>query len=272
MPQRIIITDLDGTLLDTKDYSYQPCLPVIQRLKSQHIPLILCSSKTRAEIIPLWRELNLFDPFIAENGAVICFPAGYFPGALWGVAHEKDFDVLELGTPIARLRRVLDQASRACHVTIASFGTMDVTEISGLTGLTLDQAALAKEREYDEPFLFTEGDQRQLLSLLRAKGFKVTRGDCFFHITGNHDKGTAVEMLVGLYRQIDSSIKSVGLGNSANDLEFLSQVDMPFLVKNVDGSYNGEVTRKIPAIERTERVGPEGWREAIEKVLEEMES
>ncbi|MBI2531189.1 MAG: HAD-IIB family hydrolase [Deltaproteobacteria bacterium] len=271
MPQLIIITDLDGTLLDTRDYSCEACLPVIRRLKSRNIPLILCSSKTRAEIIPLWRDLSLFAPFIAENGALICFPPHYFPGAIWGVTHERDFDVLELGTPITRLRRVLDQAARACHVTIASFGTMDVTEISGLTGLTLEQAALSKEREYDEPFLLTEGDHGQFLKLLRDKGFKIARGEWFFHITGNHNKGTAVELLLDLYRQIDSMIISVGLGNSTNDLEFLSQVDRPFLVRNVDGSYNPEVTRKISAIQCTQEVGPDGWREAVEKILKEME-
>jgi mannosyl-3-phosphoglycerate phosphatase len=271
MPQLIIITDLDGTLLDTRDYSCEACLPVVRRLKSQNIPLILCSSKTRAEIIPLWRDLSLFAPFIAENGALICFPPHYFPGAIWGVTHERDFDVLELGTPITRLRRVLDEAARACHVTVASFGTMDVTEISGLTGLTLEQAALSKEREFDEPFLLTEGHHEQFLKLLRDKGFKITRGDWFFHITGNHNKGTAVEMLLDLYRQIDSMIISVGLGNSTNDLEFLSQVDKRFLVRNVDGSYDAEVTRKVSAIQCTQAVGPDGWREAVEKVLKEME-
>ena len=79
-------------------------------------------------------------------------------------------------------------------------------------------------------------------------------------------------MLLDLYRQIDSRIISVGLGNSTNDLEFLSQVDLPFLVRNVNGTYNAEVTGKVSAIRRTQSAGPDGWREAIEKVLEETES
>lgn len=236
-----------------------------------NIPLIICSSKTRAEILPLWRELHLPDPFIAENGALICIPPRYFPGALWGVTHERDFDVLVLGTPVARLRRALAQAARVCHLTVASFGNMDVREISARTGLTLDQAALAKEREYDEPFLLNNDNSEQFLRLLRAKGYRITSGDRFFHITGNHDKGMAVETLVDLYRQVDAAAKSVGLGNSANDLEFLSRVDVPFLVRNVDGSYNPEVTSALSAIRRTQGIGPEGWREAIGTVLREVD-
>jgi predicted mannosyl-3-phosphoglycerate phosphatase (HAD superfamily) len=65
-------------------------------------------------------------------------------------------------------------------------------------------------------------------------------------------------------------IISVGLGNSTNDLEFLSQVDLPFLVRNADGTYNADVTGKVSAIRRTQSAGPDGWREAIEKVLMEM--
>jgi hydroxymethylpyrimidine pyrophosphatase-like HAD family hydrolase len=53
MPKLIIITDLDGTLLDTRDYSCKACLPVVRRIKSQNIPrfyvparLVLRSSRS----------------------------------------------------------------------------------------------------------------------------------------------------------------------------------------------------------------------------------
>jgi len=213
----------------------------------------------------------LADPFIAENGALTCIPRRYFPGALWGVVHESDFDILALGTPVGQLRRALAQAAKECHLTVTSFENMDVREISTLTGLTLDKAALAKEREYDEPFLIDKDNSEHLLRLLRPKGFRITRGDCFFHITGDHDKGMAVEALVDLYRQVDVKVMSVGLGNSANDLELLSRVDLPFLVRNLDGSYNSKITSRLSAIRRTQGIGPEGWREAVESVLREVE-
>jgi len=42
------------------------------------------------------------------------------------------------------------------------------------------------------------------------------------------------------------------------------------LVRNVNGTYNAEVTGKVSAIRCTRSAGPEGWREAIEKVLMEI--
>ncbi|RLI93151.1 MAG: hypothetical protein DRO95_00515, partial [Candidatus Altiarchaeales archaeon] len=45
----IIFTDLDGTLID-EEYSYRDAEDALSIIKKREIPLILCTSKTRAEI------------------------------------------------------------------------------------------------------------------------------------------------------------------------------------------------------------------------------
>lgn len=263
----IVVTDLDGTLLDEKTYSYEASLPAIQKLKSIGIPLILCSSKTRGEILPLWKELALKDPFIVENGGAIYSPTRYFPFHLPGFKSQRPFKVLELGTDVRTLRQVLAETADRCHAAVRSFGTMSVDEICALTGLTRDQATLALKRQYDEPFLIEEGDGERLFRILIGKGFTVTRGDRFFHLMGGHEKGKAVKILLDLYRRIDSAAMSIALGDSANDLPLLIQVDRPILIRRPDGSFDPEVLRTMPHIERTRDIGPVGWREAIEGIL-----
>jgi len=49
-PQILIFTDLDGTLLDDQTYDFSPARPALKIIHSRKIPLILVSSKTRAEI------------------------------------------------------------------------------------------------------------------------------------------------------------------------------------------------------------------------------
>ena len=270
IPSRlVIITDLDGTLLDQQTYSYEAAVPAIGKLKSLGIPLILCSSKTGGEISALWKELSLKDPFIVENGGAIYCPARYFPFSLPAFKSKRSFRVLELGTDVRTLRQVLAEAAADCHATVKSFGTMSVEEICALTGLMKDQATLARKREYDEPFLIDGGDRERLFRILIGKGLTVTHGDRFFHLLGSHSKGKAVRTLLDLYRQRDPSFVSVGLGDSANDLPFLMQVDRPVLVRKKDGSWDTEVTAAISGIERTRAVGPQGWREAVERILTE---
>lgn len=68
----LVFSDLDGTLLDSHSYDWQPAAPWLSRLREANVPVILCSSKTSAEMLYLQKTLGLQGlPLIAENGAVI---------------------------------------------------------------------------------------------------------------------------------------------------------------------------------------------------------
>ena len=69
----IIFTDLDSTLLD-ENYSWEKAKPALNELNKLKIPLILNSSKTICEIEMIRKDLNIFYPVVAENGAVIGIP------------------------------------------------------------------------------------------------------------------------------------------------------------------------------------------------------
>ncbi len=265
--QVIVVTDLDGTLLDQQTYRYDTCLPVIQRLQSLRIHLILCSSKTHAEILPLWEELCLSTPFIVENGGAIYFPEQAFPFPIEEARAKGKFKFLELGTEISILRKALRETAHQNGVGLRSFGSMSLDAVARLTGLKRSDSALAAKREYDEPFVIEGEDRENLHTALTAKGFTVVEGDRFCHLTGGNDKGRAVTTLLELYRRSDPSVFSVGLGNSANDIGFLSQVDRPIVIRNPDGTWDPEVIKRIPTVQRSHGIGPRGWREAMEKVL-----
>jgi mannosyl-3-phosphoglycerate phosphatase len=267
----IVFTDLDGTLLDQNTYSYRASLPALRKLQALKMPVILCSSKTQPEIEPLWRELPLDDPFIVENGGAIYFSPDYFPAAVTNAHANNKLCVIELGSHIAELRAGLAEAARRLHVRVRSFGDMGLSEIIELTGLTKAQAQAAAQREFDEPFLVEEPSrERMLATALRMRGFTVTKGDRFFHLSRGSDKGKAARLLMGMYSKDDARLMSVGLGNSANDLALLLAVERPILIRNPDRSWDSTITQNIPGIRKTMSIGPEGWAEAVDKLLEEM--
>lgn len=265
----IVITDLDGTLLDEQSYRYDASLPAVRKLQALGVPVILCSSKTGGEIERLWRELGLGDPFICENGGAIYFPPNYFPFPVAGARARGDLATLALGTEVAALRRALKECARGPALRVRSFGEMSAEEVSRLTGLPLEQASLALQREYDEPFIVEGEGEDRLFAALRERGLSVTFGGRLLHVTGGHDKGRAVRLLLALYRKIDPACRSLGLGNSANDLPLLREVDRPILVRNADGSYDAEVLQAMPHVEKTSERGPAGWSAAISKILVE---
>ena len=79
----LVFSDLDGSLLDHYTYSFLEALPTVNLLEQLNIPLVLASSKTRAEIIELRSALGNRHPFIVENGAAVFIPQPISPGNLW---------------------------------------------------------------------------------------------------------------------------------------------------------------------------------------------
>ena len=263
----VIITDLDGTLLDQRTYSYEASLPALGRLQQRRIPVVFCSSKTAAEIIALQRELGLKDPFICESGGAIYLPPNYFAFEVASVNRRRGFDTIELGRDVVDLRGALRRAAQHCGVKVQSFDSMSLQDFMAHTGLNREQARDAAQREYDEPFLVESEGEARLFAALAAMGLTVTQGDRFHHLTGGHDKGKAVRKLLVLYRRQSANLLSVGLGNSANDLPLLRETDIAILVRKPDGQWDAEVMERLHNVERSNGIGPQGWHEAIDKIL-----
>ncbi|HON96275.1 MAG TPA: HAD hydrolase family protein [Deltaproteobacteria bacterium] len=77
-PRRLIVfTDLDGTLLNHGDYSWEAARPALEKTRALGIPLVICTSKTRPEVELLRAEIGVAGPFIVENGGGIFFPREY---------------------------------------------------------------------------------------------------------------------------------------------------------------------------------------------------
>ncbi len=258
----LIFTDLDGTLLDHHTYSFKPALPALKALKERHIPLIICTSKTRAEIEKWRQELQNDHPFISENGGAIFIPKGYFSHKFCFEREKNNYLVIELGTPYSHLREILSRIRDSLGLALKGFGDLSDEEVARLCGLSTEEARLAKKREYDEPFLLDE--ENLLKKIQKAAGlsnFQVTRGGRFFHLMGENDKGVAFRLLTDIYRKNSEHIETIALGDSLNDQSMLRAADHPVLVQKPDGSYDPEV--KLPSLRFAPGIGPAGWNEAV---------
>jgi len=191
MPDTIIISDLDGTLLDSADYSFAAALPALEIIRARGVPLILCSSKTRAEIEIYRQRLNNEHPFIAENGGGIFIPQGYFSAATEAEAFDG-YRLVRLGTPYTEIRHRFVALREQSGAMVRGFGDMTDEEVASLTGLSLGEAALAKQRDFDEAFVFDGAPDERFLQAIETAGLRWTQGQ-FFHILGNHDKGGVCE-------------------------------------------------------------------------------
>ncbi len=262
MKKTIVFTDLDGTLLDAETYSFEPALPALTLLKEKSIPLIICSSKTKKEIEYYRDKLENYDPFISENGGGIFIPTEYFKSQISDFKFEEngDYHVIRLGARYADLREAIKEL-RNEGFNVRGFGDMTAEELANIANMSIHEARMAKERDFDEPFIL-EGNQEELQKLFTAinsKGFNYTQGR-FFHILGNSDKGKAVSIMIDMFKKKFGNVFTVAIGNSPNDVPMLERVEYPVIVKRPDGSYE---SINIPGLIRADGIGPVGWKEAI---------
>jgi mannosyl-3-phosphoglycerate phosphatase len=261
--KRVIITDLDGSLLHPRTYSFDEAKPALELAKVHGIPLVLVSSKTRAELEVYRDRLANRHPFVSENGGGIFIPEGYFPFPIEG-GSRSGYIVVSLGAAYADIRRHFTSLRDRLQIAVRGFGDMTVEEVMEVTGLARDEASLALMREYEEPFVFEGTPDDRFLLAITSEGYTWTQGK-FFHIMGNHDKGKAVNILRRYYERACGGVTLIGLGDSLNDLPLLQAVDRPVLIRKSDGTHDPRIT--IPGLYRTAGIGPAGWNEAVLREL-----
>jgi len=253
----IIFTDLDGTLLDHKTYSYQKAKPALKVVKKTKTPLIVCTSKTGAEIKEFRKQIKNKDPFISEDGGAIFIPKRYFDFKFKYNKEKQGYFVIELGTDYERLRKVLDKIKKKYNV--VGFGDLTAKELAKDSGLSLKKAKLALKREYDEPFkILNKKGQSKVIDEIKKNKLNYTKGGRYWHLIGKNDKGKAVKILYKLFKRKFKKIKTIGIGDSANDFPMLDSVDKGFLVQRPNNLYTSKRYLKAKGI------GPIGWDKVIQ--------
>lgn len=262
----ILFTDLDGSLLDPQSYSYEGSQEAIRWLKERQIPIIFCSAKTRAEQEVYRKALEIDDPFIVEEGGAILIPRGYFPFPLRPQRWVDEYAVVELGLPYEQIRAVLAQLKDEFRGEIKTFGDLRAEEIAQDSGLSLEMARLARQREYTETLKLegTEEEVRRFLRRVEEKGLGWSRGERYYRVRGKADKGEAARMLLNLFRKAFGQVRSIAIGNSLSDEPMLRVVDCPILLKAPDG---GWAPVNVPGLHRLTGSGPAGWTRAIEALV-----
>jgi mannosyl-3-phosphoglycerate phosphatase len=269
----VVFSDLDGTLLDCRTLDAGGALEAVDLLTREKIPLVFCSSKTRAEIQLIQQTLCINHPFICENGGAVYIPDGYFTFDVLEARKIPGYSVIEYGRPYMEVVDTLHRAAERLAIDIVGFSDMSVLDVARECQLPLLQARLAKLREYDEPFRIVSsasGARARLSRALSAARLGWIDGGRWEHAGALVDKGVAVKRLTALYERACGPCLTVGLGDAPNDAPLLSQVDLPVAVRSDDERASRELTASVPSATLTRATGPAGWAEAVIRIVDDV--
>ena len=267
VPQKIVFTDIDGTLIDIYTGKFEGTDLLVKKLVEMQIPVILCSAKTRSEQEYIRKRMGLTDPFIIENGGAVVIPKGYFHD-MGVVPHARNsrYDFIEIGGHTNEIRNILARIRRELKINFKGTADMTLDEISKKVKIPNPFAKRMSEREYGETIL--EIDQFELVRLsevCKRNGLQMIQGGRYADITRGNDKGKASRILIDLFRrkyQPKTPI-FVGLGDSENDLPMLKLMDIPILVQRTNGTW---IDSKIKNLIRSSGVGPKGWNNSFKLI------
>lgn len=259
----IVFTDPDGTLLDHRAHPCSAACPALGVLAEHDVPILLCSSRTRAELELIQHEFHFRHPFISENGGAVYLPHGYFTSP--DFMEFSGYDVLAFGKAHQQVVEALRLAASTLHIEVRNFHDMSVQQVADECGLSLAEARLSKLREYDEPFRILASDpaaRSRLVAALRRAGLTCIDDGRLHHVTSGTDLGRSVRALMSMYRRQSGHILAVGISDGRGDLSLLQEVDVAIVVSSPEVDTD-RVLRKLPGARVTSKSGSLGWDEAI---------
>ena len=273
-PLPLVFSDLDGSLLDHHDYSFEAARPALAALRERGIPLILCSSKTRAEMEPLRDALGIRDPFIVENGAAVYVPVGSLRQVPPDTHREGDCWLRAFAPPRQRWLDLLESLRGRFGDQFSHFERMGVEGVMAATGLDRLAAARALQREYSEPVLWQgdEAGRKVFLQELADAGASVLQGGRFLSVAGDCDKGRALSWLRECFRRENPArdVHDLAIGDSANDSAMLDSARHALVIRSPVHGF--PALQRSTGVDYSRHIGPAGWSEGVMAWLARLDS
>src|SRR5262245_1333356 len=245
----VVVTDVDASLLEPGTRSIAAERAALEFLADRGVPLVINSSRTRAEIERLHETLQLLTPFICEHGNALFVPHGAFPFVLDGAQPAVGGEVIEFGRRYHEVVDTLRQVCREQRVGIVGFAELSIEDVARELNAPIVEAQLAKLREYTE--LFRIADDREavrsrLFKALRRHGLRCWQAGRHYLSGAAPDRAASFKTLRALWRRAWGDPIVIGFADSDDDIAWLQHADVAVVVQHKRTGVPQRLLAKLP--------------------------
>ena len=229
--RRVLVLDLDGTLLDSSlSFSFYT-ESIIKKMKDEGFLIILASGRPYRSMEGFYKRLGLSTPLIAYNGALVFNPV------------DQSFPIYSKRFPASSLKNIARKCSFLSSFMVEG-GEMiylqnEDTYLDAYFPYSKEKHLIGKIDEiikedcYTSIFNCTKEESFILEKAVNEEGIILRRWNGNTHSEGalpNVNKGEALKYII---KQLNIDAKnSYAFGDSDNDFEMLSLIGHPFVAKN----------------------------------------
>jgi mannosyl-3-phosphoglycerate phosphatase len=252
----VVVTDIDASLLESGTRSLHDERAALDFLTARGIPLVINSSRTRAEIERLHRTLRLQTPFISEQGSALFVPHGSLP-LVPSYAHPSvGGGVIEFGRRYYEVVEALRLASHELGVEIVGFAELTIEDVARELGVPVVEELFRIVGE-------TEARRRRLAKALRRRGLRCVRVGAHHLVTAAPDRAASLWALKAMWTEVWDEPLVIGLADSEDDIAWVRHADVAIFVQHDGANVPSRVLSKLPSIHVARSRGRAGWSEAI---------
>ena len=264
--QIILMTDLDGTLLDHDNFGYESVKSFMIELIHAGIKIIPNSSKTSEELEYFCAGFGQRLAYVSENGAAL----QYLDLLSDSNTDERSTSKI-FGRSVSELTTVwTSKIPIALRNQCLFLDEVDQLMQSRYLGLTEDALDRAMKRNYSRPFIFKGSDDDFYLLKKEANklDLNVLRGGRVCNLSGLHDKADSISIVRDLVQPGEDELVIIGLGDGDNDIGMLSSCDIACVIprKNYP-PISIDKTKACKRVIHASQVAPLGWQEAVESAI-----
>ncbi len=250
----VVLTDLDGTLLEPDGTLRREARDAVSSLLLRGIAVSLLTSKTPAELGVIMADLELRGPSAFENGA--------------GIRHaEGELELTGAAVPVSDLRQVLRYLRARTGIPVRSLEELDDAELTAITRLSGSALSRVRQRHATLPLAVDPRYDKALRRALpRVPEVRLVRGNRFLHLQGQHDKADVVPRLLELGGRHDGGV--VACGDAPNDAKLLAAASIRIIVPSTAGPHP-ELTSRFPDAIVAPYPHGKGWAAAVNALTED---
>jgi predicted mannosyl-3-phosphoglycerate phosphatase (HAD superfamily) len=249
-------------------------------LDHQGIPAVWLTSRSRLHFDEPRRKLSHTHPFIAEDGCAIYLPEDYFhlrPES--GASRHQKLETLRLGRftciPVAEIlpaaAEALEALSQDTGVPVVTLRSLSPRELVQNTGLAAAEAALARQRDFDELFFFagvSNTDIQRFLAEGSQRGLQFRQHGVLWSIAVGASIQRCVRELSKLYdRALRYHAHTVGIAAEAYAPALFPFCERTILLVEKQLRPDSKAEREASHAKRLALRDPELWQRLLEAIL-----